>query len=343
LATDLGLSVGTVSQALRDSEKVRPSTRERVLAAARRAGYHANPAVGLVMSAMRRGLRDNYRGTLAILNAIEPPNAGRASFHRAVLDGATARAKTFGYNVEVFHVGPGALTLRRVNSVLRSRNVQGVIVMPFETPQDWSELAWDRFSAVRMFNPLSEPLLHTVCPDHHQLLLHGLEHLDRCGWQRIGLFLRRGSEARIRFKWSAAFHVYQQQQKPAQRIPPLLLDHFEAAPFLAWFKRHRPRVVMGHTAQAIDWLASCGIRVPEDVGFINLNVTQEIRPCAGLNLRPDLLGGTAADHVIAQINRNERGIPAHAHTTQIEGHWVDGPTLLAQPPPAPRSRAPSRT
>lgn len=327
LAQELGLSVGTVSNAFRANTSMRFDTRHRVHEAASQMGYVHNPAVALVMSELRRGQHQSYRGHLGLLNVVEAPNPSRDRFHASLFSGASTRAAEFGYKITPFAVGTDAMPFRRMNAVLRARNISGVIVMPFEHPQDWPDLAWDHLSAVRMFNPLCHPFLHSVSADHHQLLLHGLERVSRLGYHRVGLFVRRATEARIHGKWSAAFHVYQKSIPDHDCIPPLKFDEFEPASFMAWFRRYRPDAIMGHHVAALDCLKTHEVRVPTDVGFINLNVRQEIRPCAGLDLRPEILGAAAADAVIAQINRNERGVPTTPHTIQIEGSWIDGPTL----------------
>lgn len=237
------------------------------------------------------------------------------------------RGQRFGYRIESFRTGPGALSLKRINSILRSRNIQGAIVMPFEAPQDWSDLEWARLSAVRMFNPMSKPRLHSIGPDHHAMLLDLLDRLTAMGHRRIGLFLRRASEARLRYRWSAAYHVFAQSRPARERVPPLVVECLEPEPFQTWFRTHRPAVIVGHYPQVIEWLDAEGIRVPNDVSFVNLNRTQEPWSCAGLDLMPDELGAIAVDTVVAQINRNELGLPPHPQTIAVEGKWFDGPTL----------------
>jgi hypothetical protein len=58
-----------------------------------------------------------------------------------------------------------------------------------------------------------------------------------------------------------------------------------------------------------------------------LNWNERSRPCAGLDLRPELQGTAAINSVVAQIHRNERGLPADPHTVMLSGRWVDGPTI----------------
>jgi LacI family transcriptional regulator len=108
------------------------------------------------------------------------------------------------------------------------------------------------------------------------------------------------------------------------------MDEFARSEFVRWFKRHKPDVVLGHWTPAIDWMRECGARIPETVGFVSLNVTTETRPCAGLDFRPRLLGARSAELLIAQLQRNERGIPSPASLTMIPALWRDGPTLVAR-------------
>lgn len=90
LARSLGLSHTTVSEALRDSPRVKASTRERVLKAAREVGYRHNPLAGALMSEMRRSRSGTFRGVIAVIDldgpAGRPPNAER--YHRELTRGA---------------------------------------------------------------------------------------------------------------------------------------------------------------------------------------------------------------------------------------------------------------
>ena len=73
------------------------------------------------------------------------------------------------------------------------------------------------------------------------------------------------------------------------------------------------------------------IRVPATHGFCCLNVIMSAIPCAGLDLQPRLIGARGIELLIAQIHRNEYGVPEHPMTTTIPAIWVDGPTLRQGP------------
>ena len=97
--------------------------------------------------------------------------------------------------------------------------------------------------------------------------------------------------------------------------------------FVKWFRRYKPDVVLGHHTGAIEWMESCGARVPATHGFVCLNILMKSHPSAGLDLQPRILGARATELLIAQLQRNETGIPEWPSTTTIPARWVDGPTV----------------
>jgi LacI family transcriptional regulator len=60
---------------------------------------------------------------------------------------------------------------------------------------------------------------------------------------------------------------------------------------------------------------------------VSLNVLYKTRPCAGLDQQPRELGARAVELLIAQLQRNERGVPDWPTTTTIPARWVEGPTV----------------
>lgn len=95
--------------------------------------------------------------------------------------------------------------------------------------------------------------------------------------------------------------------------------------FTTWFKRHRPDIIISHTQSITAWLAELNVRVPEDVGFFRINVTERSTPCAGLNLQPDQLGATAVDAVVGMLHRREYGVPRCPNSISIDAVFMDCP------------------
>ena len=328
LAKVLGLSRTTVSDALRGSPRVDPNTAQRVQKAALEAGYRRNPLAGALMSELRRSRGTAFRGVLAAIDFNEPQRPDTAArFHRELVVGAEGRASELGFKVEKFSVGHAGISVQRLDSILQSRGIHGVILLPAWDEPDLSNLDWTRFAGVYTDYIIERPALHSVCSDHYRSLLGALQRVAALGYVQPGLFLQRHQDERLQYRWGAAFRAFQESHRNIRVIPPLLVDAFDRTEFLKWFRKYKPDVVVGHNTSAIEWMESCGALVPATHGFVCLNVMMTTRPCAGLDLQPRALGARSTELLIAQLQRNETGIPECPSTTTIPARWVDGPTI----------------
>lgn len=331
LAKSLGLSRTTVSDALRGSPRVDPKTADRVRKAAREAGYRRNPLAGALMSELRRSRGTAFRGVLAAIDFNEPERPEHAApYHRELVLGAESRATDLGFKVEKFSVGHAGVSVQRLDSILQSRGIHGVILLPAWDEPDLSNLDWTQFAGIYTDYMIERPALHAVCPDHHRSVLAALQRLAGMGYRKPGLYLHHHQDERLQYRWSAAFRAFQESHADVKAVPPLLVDTLSEEKFVRWFRRHEPDVVLGHSSEVIRWMENGGARVPATHGFVCLNLIMESRPCAGLDLQARLLGARATELLIGQLQRNEAGIPEFPSTTTIPARWVDGPTLRAK-------------
>lgn len=332
LALVLGLSRTTVSDALSGSPRVDPGTAQRVRKAARDAGYVRNPLAGALMSELRRSRGSTFRGVLAAvdLDAQDRPSYA-ARYHRELQIGATERAAELGFKVELFRVGRGGVSVHRLDSILQSRGIHGLIFLPSWADPDFSKLDWMRYAGVYTDYIIERPALHSICCAHYRAMMSALQRLVALGYRRPGLFLDLQHDERLQHRWEAAFLAFEQRNSAVEPIPTLVLEKLTPEAFMRWFRRHKPDVVLGHHTEAMAWMEACGARLPATHGFVCLNILRKTCPCAGFDLQPRLLGARGAEIVIAQLQRNEIGIPAWPTTTTIPARWVDGPTLRKGP------------
>lgn len=335
LAKVLGLSRTTVSDALRGSPRVDPKTAERVQKAANEAGYRRNPLAGALMSELRRSRGTAFRGVIAAIDFNEPDRPNDAlSYHRELVIGAETRGAELGFKVEKFSVGHAGVSVQRLDSILQSRGIHGVILLPAWDEPDLSKLDWSQYAGIYTDYIIERPALHSVCPDHYRSLLAALQRLTGLGYKQPGFFLKKHQDERLQFRWSAAFRAFQESHPGIKHVPPLILDAISREDFERWFRKHKPDVVLGHNAAAIEWMQSCGAEVPKTHGFACLNAHMTAIPCAGLDLQPRTLGARATELLIAQLQRNETGIPEWPSTTTIPAHWREGRTVRTAPPAA---------
>lgn len=333
LSRTLGVSRTTISEALRGSPRVRPATAERIRAAAEEAGYHHNPLAGAIMSELRRSRGELFRGVLAIVGVEEsdrPTYAAR--FYDELIRGATARAAELGFKVECFTVDTHTLPLRRLNHILHSRGIRGVMLLPTWQDPDFLKLDWSRYAGVYMDYYIERPALVCISSDHFRSMMMALQRLYDLGYRRPGVTILSHQDERLHHRWEGAYLVFQQHHPVPNPVPPLIADAIDQKNFSAWFRRHKPDVVLSHFVESIDWMKACKARVPKTHGFFCLNLAHADRPCAGLDQAPSQIGLRAAELVIAQLHRNERGVPPSYALTTLPSTWVDGPTLRQRAP-----------
>ena len=335
LARSLRLSPATVSNALSGRGRIAPATRQRVQAAAAAAGYRHNPLAGRLMSELRRSCGSTFHGVLAAVDIEEPGREPHGAFHQELVRCAHARALELGFGLEQFVVGRDGLTMPRLDRILKSRGIHGLLLLPTWYTPDYSQLDWSRYAGVYTDYNIQQPALHCVCCNHYRSMLEILERLMARGYRRPGLFLEEHRNERLQHRWGAAFLAFQHSHPDIERVPLHIAPEIREEAFTPWFRRFKPDVVISHFTAPLDWMENCGALVPAKHGYVCLNLLFKGRPSAGLDLQPGELGARATELLIAQLQRNERGLPKWPTVTTSPARWVEGPTVrAAQPAPA---------
>jgi DNA-binding LacI/PurR family transcriptional regulator len=329
LAKVLGLSHTTVSDALRGSPRVKAATRERVLEAAKIHGYQYNPLAGALMSQMRRSRADTFRGVIAVvdLEGLKMRSEAFERYHREVMSGAERAARKLGFKVEFFALGSEGISVDRLNSILLSRGIRGIVILPASSSPELSVLDWTHFSGVYTDYIIEHPAIDAVCSNHYRSMFMVMNKLKLLGYRRPGLVMHLDHDKRLLHRWEAAYRIYREYHHEFDILDPLILDDWAQSPFESWFTTYQPDVVLCHRTRVWRWMEGMGAKVPETHGFCCLNVKNSSSPVAGLDLQPIMIGERAIELLVSQIYSNKYGIPEMASNTTIPAAWVDGPTL----------------
>lgn len=311
VARAAGCHASTVSLALRGDVRIPVETRERVQAAANRLGYRINPMIAAWVRARRAGRPVAQRAAAAYLTCHPEGFQGQAGVHfRSIFDGARERAERYGFSLTEFRLKDFERDLGRLNQILTTRNVQGVIVGPTLEHHRLEGLDWSRFSLVTIGYGLLSPALHRVTEDHHLGMKLAFESAITAGHRRIGLALVRQHNATRRERWLGAY-LYEQHHhlQPSERLPVFLGP---AAGSMAaakkWARECTPDIVL-----ADDPLAWKGAGVPT-LGFA-LTAAHHF---PGVHENNRGIGQHAADLLVSLALRNERGIPDVRQTVLVE-------------------------
>lgn len=128
VARAAGVSVATVSRALKDDSRISPTVREAVKAVAVRMGYVPNPLVQSLMSQRRTGREGQAAETIALVTNYPHDAWPQKDVCRWYFKGIEERALQLGYRVEVFSLEALHHDPDRLGRVLRARGIRAAVL-----------------------------------------------------------------------------------------------------------------------------------------------------------------------------------------------------------------------
>lgn len=331
VAKAAGVTQATVSMALRKHPKISVATQEKVAATAVRLGYQANGAISTMMARIRLRQPVRYQATLGAII----PFAERAAFDenktfQRYLQGATRRATELGFKLQPFWPLTSGMNWDRLGTILRARGIEGLLLLPLPRPGRLP-LDLSLFAAAAIGYTLEQPAVHRATTAHYEGMLTTLRHVEAAGYRRIGVVLDRTVHNRTERKWLAAFRAYRDDPAGLDAPAALVVDHADGAgAFREWLRDHRPDAIIAGNVPIHEWFAGADKRLTRRVGVAMLGERFQGPSFAGIDEHSERVGAAAIELVIAQLHRNERGLPAFPQDVHIAGEWRNGPSL----PPA---------
>jgi len=326
-----GVSRMTVSRALRNEPRCAEETKQRIREIADDLGYRPNPLIVARMELMRQ--RKPRRGvTIGIVYPGDDPEHVKThsnSIHW--MAGMRRRIEELGFQSDFFHIPQTAGSAGAKFRTLAYRQVDALCFLPFPKP-DWHlDQELSPFACAAIGYTLCHPVLHRVISDHREGMLLALEKVREAGCERVGLILERFTSSRIGHRHLETFERCRQYEHHSDLLPPLVVEGPLSQPenrkaFLRWRKKHDPDVLISNLID-FPFLESVDIRVPEDVGFVSLDVRPDDMKVSGVNQLPERVGACLVDRVTSHMYCNERGTPTHPELTLVPPEWNEGTTL----------------
>ncbi|HEX2860916.1 MAG TPA: LacI family DNA-binding transcriptional regulator [Lacunisphaera sp.] len=338
IARAAGVHNATVSLALRNSRLIPQPTRDRIQEIARAMGYSPDPALrALVAYRNSRRVRKQLETLVYATNWETKWGWKAVSAHERHYSAAQRKAAELGYQVEHLWLGEPGMTGRRLDRMLTHRNISAMLLAShLHAWDDLAVLDWSRLSAVKL-GCFPAPAINQIMVDPFAVTRLALQQVLAKGYQRIGLVLPRRHDDLADRAWSAAFHAELHRWRAREALPVLNLPDFQdACPLDAaegiqavtrWYHRHRPEVIIGATPESLGVIRSSGLRVPQDVGYVDLAVEDTGYAVAGVRENSEKVGELAVTMLVNQLEQNILGIPDIATTTSVGGVWREGASL----------------
>lgn len=323
-----GVSAMTVSYALRQSENVSPETKEKILKIAKEHGYVSDPAVSNFMSQLRSKYRsEKPLGTIAFINSYPNKNEWNLwKTRKRLMEGLVQRAAERRYEFQEYYIKAADMSSERLSKLLRRRKIQGVILGNPVQGIGHLSLKWDWFSAVIQGYGIIKPDLHRVTSNHMANMFTALRNLKKYKFSSIGYVKRTSSDLHNMGTFTAAYDYFAPTLFK-RVVPTLNSPNFFYAGLTEWYYKYKPEVIISLNDRVYRELVGAGIKIPEQVSFINLNIDHPNTRITGIDPQFEMLGAASVDLVIDMIMNGQTGIPTAPKYVMVKGRWNKGETV----------------
>jgi len=331
LAERLGVSTFTVSAALNGSPRVKASTRERVVAEAKRSGYKRNaPAYLLIQQRHRRVATDRQIRIGYLQDRLHPDVSQEAR---------TQLADENGYELVELDFPP----LERLPVATKqwwSQGIEGLIinvrgsrlhVLEYVEEAVAAGFEFDRFSVVTV----GRSVFSHIYDDPPMMMREAIQQTLEKGYRRLCVLLgttdhREEDEARL------GTVLVAREQLPAGcsimygTYPSQPMDGKAAARALRRMLRQRRIDAVIAFPGGVSWaLLDEGFVWPRDFAFCGLPIAPrpDHEDLAGLRDAVEFSWQTVLEIMSQTLSLGIRGIPPYPHIRYQSSVWQDGPSM----------------
>ena len=333
LAAHVGVSIYSVSLALRGASQVSPALRERVTAAASELGYRPNPTIAALMRSIRAKSGVPRLTTLALVVPLRKPDwLGKHRYMAEIAEGVKARCATLGFGYEQFITPFDRPISGSMGRVIKARGVDGVIIGPQYESDLEIELDFPNLAYVAVGLTFNQVAAHRVTTTTLLNIRHALEHTLALGWSRPGIMLTDRDNDLVENMMLGAYLGFLHRRIERPPAPFIFKEsEFTKENVLAWVRREGVNAVLCSRAIVATWMREAGINVGKDVAFALLDRPRQSTEFAGVVQQLDHVGGAAVAVLGELIHSNQRGVPETPRVVEVEGVWQDGPSMPLYP------------
>ncbi|RRK01485.1 LacI family transcriptional regulator [Opitutaceae bacterium TAV4] len=343
IALKAGVSHSTVSLSLNGSPAITTATRERITALAREMGYEPDPMLAALNVYRQQKKGSGYRATFAWLNNFRNRGILRSNPDFDLYwQGACEQARQAGYNMEELWLQEPGMTINRLNRILKSRQIQGLLVPPLPQAHNLEPLPWENYSVVA-FGYSHTPVFHLVTNAQFRCARLAVQRLHAMGHRNIGMFSWPDFEERTDYNYSGGYtsectrlgirpRICHVDDTPNEEggLNKTLLRRW-AQQVRDWLGKNKLHAMIMPDPTITIGLEETGLRLCDEMAVAVVSYYQKHPRFGGVDQNARGIGAAAVNQLIGMIQRNEKGYPEYPLRIHVEGFWVDGPSLHWNP------------
>ncbi len=335
IAASLGISKTAVSLALKDSARVSKDMKLKVRVEAKRLGYKAVPLVSNVMASMRSKKNAPFLESIVLVNASKLRNVEEQFpiFSKYIV-GVNAEANKMGYSVYRVWLYDDALDCKKLQSILRARNIRGGIIIGQMSdnvlPSSYDSV-WKNFHFVSAGLKIKNHQIDFVSADKFLIAQYVTRKIIAKGFRRPCLVLHRSIDNLVEGRFSGGFLSAQLELPELDRIPPFLdVDEAKKRPelFLDFIGKHKPDVIFSLSSLTSLWLENneIGACIPKSIVRIETEYRGAGFDWVAVDKNYELVGRLAVRKLFDILNSPSSKESTKINTgTIVQPHWNKNP------------------
>lgn len=336
IAERAGVSHSTVSLCLRGAIVIPEATRTRITSLAEEMGWFPDPMLTALNAYRQQKKGPAFQATLAWINHFKDRKILRSNpDFNLYWEGAVDEARRSGYKVEEFWSKEPGMTTERMNRILKTRQIQGLLLPPVPKAHNLIALPWEFYSVVA-FGYSHRPLFHLVTNAQFRSARLAVRRLHDLGYRSIGMFSWPDWEERTDLNYSAGYvsectrlhtrpMLCKVDDTPSENggLNKIVLQRWKKQ-LTAWLRKHRLDVMIMPDPAITLGLEEAGLKLCEELAVAVMSYYPKHPQFAGVNQSAKDIGAAAVNQLIGMIVRNEKGCPDRLLRIHVEGFWVNG-------------------
>lgn len=330
LAAATGFSRSTVSAALQNRPDIAPATRRKIQRKAKAMGYRPDAKLSELMEYLSSSKRRPDPTPLLWITAEERRKAWQTfPWYKTIYRGAEREATRQGYRLESFWLNEPGLSPKRALQILRTRGIRGAIISQTSILESLTPADLDFMTCVQLQMYTFEHPFHIACPNYFYNMSLAFASLRELGYQRPSLALHDGMEPRAVDCYTGAYLRAHMALPKRDQTPVLHYQFFhpkKQQQLRKWIERYQPDAIITNDQNFTKHLEEDGLRVPEDIGVVHMNLADDVKGWSGIDQNQDVVGAACIHMLIAELRTYNQGRPEFPHSYQVKGSWIAGET-----------------
>lgn len=329
IATRCGVSVATVSYALRGNPRIPEVTRLAIRKVAEELDYRPDPLLSALVSYRAGAKKTELQGEVVVIYPCEKTSSHSRlfRFHR---DSFGRRMAEHGYSVSDFYLDTIAYSAKRLRQILLARNIRGVVLGWGFEPQTLVDFPWQDFVVVSTERVVVNPGIDRISMNHFRVIRDVIEKIRNKGHRRIGLIYYDDTPLSVKKNLLGSYLVEMEMAGELDSRLRVFEHKRGESPerFRKWLRESKPDALLSHRRIDHAFFEKAGIQFPRDYGYAVAEIDDANPGLDSGVYVVDTMGQILANTLVRKMMTYDSvSLDSEGQILLVNGVWHEGVTL----------------